>query len=223
MMKADFLQVSPCGALVPFDLSGKVWVPDLTAANPDLHTLDLADTEAFTAYMNAQMQNRGVKVALGGYGEDRFLYHRSPHFSGAELRTIHLGIDLWADAGTPVMAPLPGKVHSFANNAAFGDYGYTILLEHTLESLTFYTLYGHLSADSVENLTEGDSMEAGETFARLGEPHENGNWTPHLHFQIMLNLMGKRGDFPGVAARSEKDFYLQNCPDPNLILQSKWL
>ncbi|MBC8111400.1 MAG: peptidoglycan DD-metalloendopeptidase family protein [Verrucomicrobia bacterium] len=210
--------------VVPFDLNlPNIWVPDLTEKNSILREIDVADTEAITSYIFSEMQVRQTPVAIGGYAENRFLYHRSTHFSGAEARTIHLGIDIWAIAGTPVFAPLAGRIHSFANNAAFGDYGYTIILQHELENVPFYTLYGHLSEKSLEGIVEGKIIEKGENFCWFGKPEENGNWTPHLHFQLMADMLGKKGDFPGVAALSEKDFYLQNCPDPNLVLQCKYL
>ena len=206
-------------ALVPFDLNARdVWVPDLTSANPVLHKLNLTDTEAVTAYIFGEMKLRNTDLAIGGYGEDRFLYHRSPHFSGSLNRTIHLGIDLWAVAGTPVYAPLSGTVHSFANNADFGDYGYTLILEHQLEDTIFFTLYGHLSQKSIAGKWEGQPIEKGEEIAWFGTPAENGNWTPHLHFQVIADMQGRQGDFPGVANRLEAALYLALCPDPNLIL-----
>ena len=68
---------------------------------------------------------------------------------------MHIGLDLWIKAGTPVLSALDGKVHSFDFNAGFGDYGPTIILEHQLEDQTFYTLYGHLSLDSLDGLKIG--------------------------------------------------------------------
>ena len=47
---------------------------------------------------------------------------------------------------------------------------------------------------------------------------ENGGWPAHLHFQIIGDLMGFIGDFPGVAKQSEIEEWLERCPDPNLIL-----
>jgi murein DD-endopeptidase MepM/ murein hydrolase activator NlpD len=208
--------------VVPFDINNsKVWVPDLTIKNSILHEIDLTDTQVFSDYIFGEMQKRNTPVAIGGYNEDRFLYHRSNHFGGAERRSIHLGIDIWAAADTPVFAPLAGKVHSFANNATFGDYGYTIILEHNIDNTTFFTLYGHLSSQNFNLLFYGKSFEAGEILGWLGHPHENGNWTPHLHFQIISDIGYRKGDFPGVAALSQRAYYLNLCPDPNLILNCK--
>ncbi|HEY0058043.1 MAG TPA: peptidoglycan DD-metalloendopeptidase family protein, partial [Flavisolibacter sp.] len=130
----------------------------------------------------------------------------------------HLGVDIWGPAGVPVYAPLPGTVHSFAFNDAFGDYGATLILEHELEGIIFYTLYGHLSLHSIEDKQEGETVEKGQWIAAFGEPAENGQWPPHLHFQIIQDLGAYRGDYPGVCAVSEKEVYLANCPDPDLVL-----
>src|SRR5262249_30625654 len=100
-----------------------------------------------------------------------------------------------------------------------GDYGATIILTHLLDETSFYTLYGHLSLNSIKNLREGDRISKGDYFAELGIPAENGQWPPHLHFQIIKDLQGWSGDYPGVCKYSEREVYLANCPDPELILQ----
>lgn len=133
-------------------------------------------------------------------------------------RTIHLGIDIWGAPYTKVMAPLNGIVHSFAFNNAYGDYGATIILTHNLEGETFHTLYGHLSLNSIKNLYEGGNIYKGDVFAEFGIPFENGQWPPHLHFQIIKDMQGMKGDYPGVCAVSEREEYLNNCPDADLIL-----
>ena len=179
--------------------------------------LDVTDLAAFTDFLASE---RGPAPALtGGWGEDRDLYRGSALFrSEEEPRTIHLGIDVWVEAGTPVAAPLAATVHSFADNANFGDYGGTILLEHAVGGKRFWTLYGHLARRSLENLNEGAAVAAGEVFAWLGEPSENGGWPPHLHFQKILDLQGLRGDFPGVARPTEKGHWLRLCPDPSDLM-----
>lgn len=160
-------------------------------------------------------------LLVGGYDEERAIYS-GPIFEapdGVEPRTIHLGIDLFEAAGTPVFAPLPGRVHSFHNNANPKDYGPTIILEHAVTSqLTFYTLYGHLSRDSLDGLTIGKPVAAGEEVARLGEAAVNGDWPPHLHFQLILDMRGRRGDYPGVFKKSEREQWKRICPDPAPLL-----
>src|SRR3989338_5004306 len=206
--------------ILPFDLHDKqVVIFDLSKNNPDMQNLDFADTATFTAYITAGLVKNNARIGIGKYNEDREMYHRSKLFAGKEPRTIHLGIDLWANAGTPVFAPFSAKIHSFRDNNQFGDYGATIILEHHLEGVSFYTLYGHLSRDSLTNLKEGMIIEQGACFAHLGNEKENGCWPPHLHFQIITDMGEMKGDFPGVAALSQREHFLTLCPNPNLILR----
>ena len=136
-----------------------------------------------------------------------------------EPRRLHLGVDIWGPAGTKVMAPLNGIVHSFAFNNNDSDYGATIILTHHLDGVGFHTLYGHLSLNSLKNLHEGQLVSKGEVIGEFGMRFENGNWPPHLHFQIIADMQGWRGDYPGVCRFSERMQWLANCPDPNIILQ----
>ncbi|MFO8236089.1 MAG: peptidoglycan DD-metalloendopeptidase family protein, partial [Bacteroidales bacterium] len=122
-------------------------------------------------------------------------------------------------AGLKVYAPLASKVHSFNYNDNFGDYGGTIILEHELEGIHFYTLYGHLSKKSLDSLYEDKQIKQGEAFAQIGEPEENGQWPPHLHFQLITDMLDKKGDFYGVAPPSEKEYYMNLCLDPKWILK----
>jgi murein DD-endopeptidase MepM/ murein hydrolase activator NlpD len=155
-------------------------------------------------------------IEAGGYGENRAIYD-TPIFNppGQTPRTLHLGLDVFATAGTPVHCPLDGQVHSFQVNNSAKDYGPTIILEHSpAPDLTFYTLYGHLSEDSLSGLATGQEIKAADTLGRLGDNDVNGGWAPHLHFQIMLDMLGKSGDFPGVCGIDEKETWLALCPDP---------
>ncbi|RNI25633.1 peptidoglycan DD-metalloendopeptidase family protein [Rufibacter latericius] len=197
---------------------------DFTSANTGLQDAELRDTASFEQFVLGMLQQQNAKVGVGGYFENRVIYRRSEHFEGlGEARSIHLGVDIWAPAGIPIYAPIAGTFHSFQDNANFGDYGPTIILQHELEGIPFYTLYGHLSRTSLEELFVGRSILAGEQVATMGPYPENGDWPPHLHFQLMTDLLGKSGDFPGVCAPSEEAFYRQICLDPNLILKSRHL
>lgn len=193
---------------------------DFTDNNTELTIIDLVDTNKFGRWIDHKLQDNDCRFGIGGYMEHRTIYGRSNLFDGEdEPRRLHLGIDLWAPAGTAVYSPLAGRVHSFQDNNHFGDYGPTIILEHDLDGLTLYTLYGHLSRKSLEGLVEGQSIESAEKIAELGEPYENGNWPPHLHFQLMFDLEGNRGDYPGVGRFSQMKELTENIPDPGIILQ----
>ena len=135
-----------------------------------------------------------------------------------EPRRLHIGTDIWGDAGTKIFAPLGGTVHSFAFNNNFGDYGATIVMQHQLDTIVFHTLYGHLSLADIAPLQEGKYIGRGELLAHFGQPKDNGNWPPHLHFQIINDMRLWKGDYPGVCKVSESEKYLNNCPNPDLIL-----
>ena len=194
---------------------------DLSAKHTDELNLDLTDSEKFEEFVENHLSENKAKVAFGGYLEHRNLYKRSETFNDKNTveRNIHIGLDLWIKAGTSVLSALDGKIHSFQNNTSLGDYGPTLILEHEIEGVTFYTLYGHLSLESLEGKVEGQLVEKGEKIAELGKPPVNGDYAPHLHFQIIKNIQNKKGDYPGVCSLKEVDFFKENCPDPNLLLK----
>lgn len=205
--------------VVPFDaIRNKLFHFDFTDANKDLTDELITDTQKFSAYINQKLENNNCTYGIGGYNEDRILYRRSNHFDGEEKRSIHLGIDIWANAGTKVLVPIGGTVHSFGFNNNFGDYGATIILQHQLDTITFHTLYGHLSLKDLVPLQQGKYISRGEVLAHLGEPAENGDWPPHLHFQVIEDIRLHQGDYPGVCSITEREKYLHNCPDADLIL-----
>lgn len=196
------------------------YIFDFSKKNKKLSTVDLNEAKEFINYVNESLKKSNSKFGAGGYGENRIIYRRSNLFKNdAEPRSIHLAIDLWLSAKNPVSSPLEATVHSFQDNNNFGDYGPTIILEHQLENIVFYTLYGHLSRSSLKKLKVGMKIKKGQQIATLGNYRENGNWPAHLHFQIISNMLGKKGDFPGVIEPSKKKYYLALCPDPNLILR----
>ncbi len=197
---------------------------DFTETNTELTSHIIGDTTEFSNYVNSKLQTPNFKLSfgIGGYNEHRTVYSRSKVFDapnpGEEPRRLHLGIDIWGDAGTTVFAPVDGMVHSFAFNDQYGDYGATIIVYHEINGHSFHSLYGHLSLKDLDGLTEGKKIKAGDLIAHFGEPKENGHWPPHLHFQLIMDMEGKKGDYPGVCKFSEREKYLDNCPDPDLIL-----
>ncbi len=199
------------------------YVPlDLSVTNAELKTVDVSSAEKLGVYIDCHIAMNNGKVAFGGYLEKRGIYNRSDYFNDQNPETernIHLGLDLWIEAETAIYAPLAGEVHSFQNNTNFGDYGPTIIVKHCIEGEEFYTLYGHLSVASIENLQIGQTFQQGAQIATLGDARVNGDYAPHLHFQIIKDIHDFSGDYPGVSSQKDLEFYKQNCPDPNLLLQ----
>lgn len=207
--------------------NSKIISLDLSSKNESLKQVDLQNMAQFSQFINDLIHSTGKGFGIGGYNESRALYSRSDLFSKSlsnndvqneEPRRLHLGTDIWGPAGTSVYAPLDGVVHSFAFNDNYGDYGATLILQHEIEGIAFYTLYGHISLNDIENLHSNKKIQKGQLIAHFGKENENGQWPPHLHFQLIENIGDYQGDYPGVCKESEREYYLQNCPDPDLIL-----
>ncbi len=200
------------------DVYGRLIPVDLSVSNPEIASLDSADD--FEIFISEKLRSENAVAAYGGYMERRNLYRGSELFNDDDaVRDVHIGLDIWAPAKTSVHAPLTGSVHSFDYNTGTGNYGPTIILEHKIENLTFYTLYGHLSIDSIAELEIGDIFGPGQKIGTLGDKNVNGGYAPHLHFQIIIDMEGNEGDYPGVCSEKDRDHYRKNCPDPNLLLK----
>ena len=194
---------------------------DLSISNDDLSKIDMENAGDFENHVESLLQKNNAKVAFGGYNEERNLYKSSQLFNDQEKeeRNIHIGMDLWIKAETPILAAIDGTVHGFDFNAGKGNYGPTIILKHCVENETFYTLYGHLSMESIENLEIGTVFKKGQKMATLGDASVNGGYAPHLHFQIIKDIKNCLGDYPGVCSKNDLDYYLENCPNPNSLLR----
>lgn len=192
---------------------------DLSENNVELNDIS-DDAIVFEHYIASFLEKNNAIIAFGGYFEKRNLYKRSTIFdNNIDNRNIHIGLDLWTKKNTKILAALDGIVFSVVNNEGLGNYGPTVILEHNLENFKFWTLYGHLSLSSITNLQIGKFIEKGGQIATLGNNVENGNYAPHLHFQIIKNITNATGDYPGVCASKDVAFYKSNCPDPNLLLK----
>ncbi len=198
------------------------YVPiDLSVSNEEIQQSKLETASDYEVFIQNYLASHKGKIAFGGYQEIRNLYKRSSVFNAlnSEERNIHIGLDLWINEPAPVHAALQGRIHSFQNNTALGDYGPTIIIEHTIENQTFHTLYGHLSEESLIGKQIGDTVVQGDQIGNLGMPPINGDYAPHLHFQIIIDMDNKLGDYPGVCSSKMLNFYIANCPDPNELLK----
>ena len=199
-------------------------VLDLGVGSPLVAGDDADNAEPpFTARLSAAMREAGVEVAIGRYAEPRLLY-MTPAFAAGdgtldERRTVHLGLDLFAAAGTPLHAPLDGEVRAADEHRLHLDYGGVIVLAHRTDDGTeFFTLYGHLDPASFAELRVGQRIARGQRIAALGAPADNGGWTPHLHLQIICDFLELGSDFPGVSTASRRDVWCSVSPDPNLLV-----
>ena len=194
---------------------------DLSVANVELSNHNLETAQDYEKFIQNYLDKNKAKIAFGGYLETRNLYKRSTVFknTNSDERNIHIGLDLWINESASIHAVLDGTIHSFQNNTALGDYGPTIILAHEIKGIKFHSLYGHLSEASLDRKKVGDVIKKGEHIANLGLPPINGDYAPHLHFQIIIDIEEQNGDYPGVCSEKTLSFYQANCPDPNLLLK----
>ena len=219
---SSILKSLPSTKVINSDIDYSNYIPlDLSVNNQTLFESNFENVKNFEAFITNFLDENNGQVAYGGYIEARNIYKRSIIFKNDDIpeRNIHIGLDLWINAGTFVLAALNGKLHSLKNNEGTGNYGPTIILEHEIQNEKFYTLYGHLSLESIENLNVGAFYKKGQQIATIGNSEVNGDYAPHLHFQIIKNIENYWGDYPGVCNANDLNFYIENCPDPNLLLK----
>lgn len=203
----------------PIDLSiSSTWIG---------HQHEFNDLDLFQFKISQLQKEVPTKIIAGGYLEPRPIYTSTEYDTignhGRESRTIHLGIDYWLPKHTPVHALFDGEVVIAVNDAGDKEYGGLVVLKHQIDTIVFYTLYGHLTVSSALQHQVGDIIHKGDAIAALGNAPENGNWAPHLHFQILLSLFDYTKDYPGVTYYNQLDVWKSICPDPNLLFKSKAL
>lgn len=174
-------------------------------------------------FLDAWLLKNEASYGIGKYAECRSFYSSEAFHEqlseSVEMRTLHLGIDLFVPYKTPIHTPLEGKVVQLQDNAGNLDYGPTVVLEHRPESgPVFYTLYGHLARECLTELETGQRILAGEAFVLTGNCDENGGWPTHVHFQLVQDLFDYGGNVPGVASPSQFGLWKSLCPDPSLLV-----
>ena len=186
---------------------------------------EYSDPEVAEFKLKQYRKHNPNSILLNGYLEMRPFYttdaFKSEGNNGPQYRTAHLGTDFWVSEETAIHAPFDAKVKIVHHNNYDKDYGPMIILEHKFDGSIFYSLYGHLSLPSLDILIVGQTVKQGELIGYVGNSKENGNWAPHLHFQLILDLLGNDENFNGVCLPSEIDIWKSICPDPNLIFKEE--
>ena len=210
--------------LFPTIKINKITALDLSVSSTWLgNEREFNDLDFFQYKLGKLQKENPNKIIAGGYLEARALYLAPEYDSlgnqGRQSRTVHLGIDYWLPALTPVHAILDGEVVVATDNAGDKQYGGLVILKHSVEDFKFYSLYGHLNVESALLNKVGDVILKGQQIALLGEYPENGNWATHLHFQLMLSMLDYENDFAGVAFHHKINVWKSICPDPNLLFK----
>jgi len=221
----SYISNNPPASIMQGDLTNEaVTLFDWSVGSLELGNVDtFKDVEASTDYVFARMRKENAIAGVGRYNEPRPVYtgdnYGLPGNDAVLNRSIHLGIDLFLEAGEALYAPYAGKVKVITNDIGDKEYGPLLILQHeTDQGIPFYTLYGHLSNPTLVRWKVGEEFEQGALIAHIGDFPDNGNWVPHVHFQIISDLFDYTDDYPGVAAPEQRSLWLSLCPDPNLIL-----
>lgn len=184
-----------------------------TRFHPVIHLPPTYEVFDFTRGYDPERM-RGA-YGIGRYDEKRVGMYTTELFAG--VRDVHMGVDLAAPVGTEVFAFDDGAVHRFGYNGADGDYGFTLVTKHRFDGRELYALHGHLSARSIEGRHEGQPVARGEIIAWVGDRHENGNWNPHLHFQLSW-VAPTVADMPGAVSDADRESAKNTYPDPRIVL-----
>ena len=203
-----------------FEMTGDPFVLDLSNGSRLLKEIDAGDPVALHEALQQQMRP-GHNWGLGGYLERRDkLLQRYPQMV-AEKRFYHLGLDIAIPAGTAIHAPLDAKVVEVGYEKGEGNYGGYVLLSHAIARCEpFFSLFGHLA---ISSLPEKDTtLAAGESVARIGDFHENGNWYHHTHLQVITELGLREGYLhKGYAGETDLPRVRELCPDPLPLLTAR--
>ena len=185
---------------------------------------EIEDLELFQYKIEKLQKKYPDKIITGGYLEPRSIYSSNSYEKignyGDESRTIHLGLDFWLPPGTKVNLMFDGEIVVAVNDKGHKEYGGLLILKHNIQDLEFYTLYGHNTVESVLKNKVGSKVKKGDVIAEIGNYPENGNWAPHLHFQIILSMLNYKIDYPGVCYFNQMEIWKDLCPDPNLLFKS---
>jgi peptidoglycan LD-endopeptidase LytH len=186
---------------------------------PPLRVLDLTGGPIEISDEDYQKFGQNRVFAVGRYNEDRKDIYLGAQYQNPDgmSRTVHVGVDLVAAAGSQVFSFAAGTVFGAVVRPEAFDYGGTLIVEHVVRGIKFWALYGHLSHASIGRWKTGAKVEAGERIAALGDSAENGGWPPHLHFQVST-LMPNGIDMPGAVSKNDLNQALEIYLDPRIVL-----
>jgi hypothetical protein len=195
------------------NLTGDPLIIDMSVDSPLFDTIDVRDQKGFQKYLDKMMKDQFT------WGVSSYLENRETVLSQCpqmveEQRFYHLGLDIIVPLDTPLHAPLDATVMESGYEEGEGNYGGHVLLIHESPYFeTFYSFYGHLNRERLPVIDT--KVKAGESFAYIGNFHENGNWFYHTHLQA-ITQKGLDQGYISKGYCSAKDLAVMDllCPSP---------
>ena len=214
-MRYPYLAYDPEVSIQPVfkGLAGAPFVVDMSVGSPLFDQVDILDQKAFQSWLDQSMKDT-YAWGVASYLENReAILSQFPQMREEE-RWFHLGLDVIVPLGTPLCAPLDAVVQESSYEEGEGNYGGNVLLRHDSPRFeTFYSLYGHLNREKLPKA--GIPFKAGETFAWIGDFHENGNWFYHTHLQVITQKGFDEGWVSkGYCSASDLAAMDSLCPSP---------
>ena len=183
----------------------------LAEASPYFDEFATATQEQINALLQKIQAEKGATWSVSGDREHRAALYANQGYNMTEA-AIHVGVDVIAPAGIPIYAPFDSEVASVSYDGMRGGYGWTAVLKCP----EFYLLFGHLARENLAQV--GTKLKGGNTFARIGETHENGNWFHHTHMQVLTDEAYNKHYFSALVRPNEMKFADYYHPSPMPII-----
>jgi len=215
MMKYPYIAYSEKIKIHPIfnNLTGDPMEVDMSVDSTLFDTIDVRDQKGFQKYLDDDMKDR-YTWGVSSYLENREIVLSQCPQMVEEQRFYHLGLDIIVPLATPLHAPLDARVKASGYEEGEGNYGGHVLLMHESPYFdTFYSFYGHLNRERLPGVRT--RFKAGESFAFIGDFHENGNWFYHTHLQVITQKGLDQGYLSkGYCAAKDLAIMDSLCPSP---------
>lgn len=129
-------------------------------------------------YVHQTSQKSGWVFPVAGsnsWSAGDFLYRRTPQQVAAGRSPIHEGIDVFAAAGTPILAPVSGEIISAGTGNVAGNY----VKVKGDDGVIYY--FAHNQSNSVST---GQRVSAGTMIGTVGNTGNAQGTSPHIHFTM---------------------------------------
>lgn len=177
--------------------------------------LPVRDTKYMQQWTMNVLKETGKEWWIAGYLEDRSLRLRGTHLID-DWRIYHLGVDIIVPAETRVFSPLNGEIIERSVELWKAGYWGYLIVKHSIWGEIFYILYGHLSPESLSSTW---TIRGGQEIGKIWSPEVNGDWTTHLHMQVLTEIWLKEWKSKGYCSVDDLPIIRNYCPDPSFLIR----